>query len=202
MHRNVLCILSVQHQTVHVFKFHNGTFVPECRVGRLLHGDDELVLSHALSPEQQTAFRFRQSNFAYRAYREQTINLLKHRILAFLYRRAAALSEAAGGDQYELRRFFQYFEQFRALRMWKMQLLDEHHILIKYAHEDVVTLRSHEPNSQISFFVIYNFVSTEVRKCITNYQCCQSLSIAVVCVHTYTYTDRSSEFTRTRQKNC
>ena len=26
--------------------------------------------------------------------------------------------------------------------MWKMQLLDEEHILIKYASEDVVTLRS------------------------------------------------------------
>lgn len=46
--------------------------------------------------------------------------------------------------------------------MWKMQLLDEHHLLLKYAHEDVVTLRSHEPNSQVSFFVVYNFVEARV----------------------------------------
>jgi de-etiolated-1 len=36
--------------------------------------------------------------------------------------------------------------------MWKMQLLDEHHILIKYASEEVVTLRSSEPNAQVSYF--------------------------------------------------
>ena len=33
--------------------------------------------------------------------------------------------------------------------MWKMQLLDEHHVLIKYASEEVVTLRSSEPNAQV-----------------------------------------------------
>ncbi len=47
--------------------------------------------------------------------------------------------------------------------MWKMQLLDENHLLIKYAHEEVVTLRSHEPNSQLAFFVVYNFTTTEVK---------------------------------------
>ena len=46
--------------------------------------------------------------------------------------------------------------------MWKMQLLDEDHILIKYASEEVVTLRSPEPNSQPSFFVVYNMISTNV----------------------------------------
>ncbi len=162
LYRNVLAVLSVQHQTVHLYKFHNGTFVPECKVGRLLHGDDELLLSHVLTADQQTSFGFRQANFVYRPYREKTINLLKHRILAFLYRRAVALSKEQGGDLYEVRRFYQYFDQFKALRMWKMQLLDEHHLLLKYAHEDVVTLRSHEPNSQISFFVVYNFATTEV----------------------------------------
>ncbi len=43
-----------------------------------------------------------------------------------------------------------------------MQLLDEHHLLLKYANEDVVTLRAHEPNSQVALFVVYNMVTTEV----------------------------------------
>lgn len=46
--------------------------------------------------------------------------------------------------------------------MWKMQLLDDSHLLIKYSTEDVVTLRSHEPNAQSSFFVVYNFRTTAV----------------------------------------
>ena len=39
--------------------------------------------------------------------------------------------------------------QIKGLRIWKMQLLDEQHILIKYASEEVVTLRSSEPNAQV-----------------------------------------------------
>jgi de-etiolated-1 len=40
--------------------------------------------------------------------------------------------------------------QIKGLRIWKMQLLDEEHILIKYASEEVVTLRSSEPNAQVN----------------------------------------------------
>jgi de-etiolated-1 len=34
--------------------------------------------------------------------------------------------------------------------------------MIKLASEDVVTLRSSEPNSQQSFFVVYNMLTTEI----------------------------------------
>ena len=43
-----------------------------------------------------------------------------------------------------------------------MQLLDEHHLLIKYAGEEVVTLKSVEPNAQPSFFVVYNIFKAEI----------------------------------------
>lgn len=43
-------------------------------------------------------------------------------------------------------RFFQFFDQLKRLRMWKMQLLDEHHLFIKYTSEDVVTLRVTDPS--------------------------------------------------------
>ena len=46
--------------------------------------------------------------------------------------------------------------------MWKMQLLDEKHLLIKYASEDVVTLQIQDPNSQPSFFMVYNMETTQV----------------------------------------
>lgn len=46
--------------------------------------------------------------------------------------------------------------------MWKMQLLDETHAMIKYASEEVVTQRLQDGNSQISIFVIFNMETTEV----------------------------------------
>jgi len=74
----------------------------------------------------------------------------------------ALMKDRDGGHPYELRKFFQYFDQVLCLKMWKMQLLDRSHLLIKYASEDVVTLRSSEPNAQFSLFVVYNVVTTEV----------------------------------------
>lgn len=43
-----------------------------------------------------------------------------------------------------------------------MQLLDERHLLLKYASEEVVSFRLSDPNSQPSLFVVYNVESTEV----------------------------------------
>lgn len=66
------------------------------------------------------------------------------------------------GSPTALRQFYRHFEQLCDLRLWKMQLLDERHLLLKYASEDVVSFRLSDPNSQPSFFVVYNLVSTEV----------------------------------------
>ena len=80
------------------------------------------------------------------------------------YRFYARLLMATPSAQqaYTLRRFYQYFDHFLGLRMWKMQLLDERHLLVKYASEDVVTLQVQDPNSQPSFFMVYNMDTTEV----------------------------------------
>lgn len=59
-------------------------------------------------------------------------------------------------------RFYKYFEQFKQLRIWKMQLLDESHLLIKYANEKMVTLSVLDPNTQPAFFVVYNFIDATV----------------------------------------
>lgn len=46
----------------------------------------------------------------HRPYREATINSLKHRFLVFLYRRAKRISQESHSP-YELRKFYQYFDQ-------------------------------------------------------------------------------------------
>lgn len=66
------------------------------------------------------------------------------------------------GDRYNIRKFFKFFDQYNQLRMWKMQLLDDNHLLIKYAFEEVVMLKSQEPNSQLSYFVIYSIWDSKI----------------------------------------
>ena len=146
LYRSLLAILSVQHQTIHIFQVTpDGHFVDVRTVGRFCHEDDQMVFESIR--EVRTL----------RPYREVTLSSLKHRILVYLYRLSANEEKKE-----PLRRFFQHFDQFRLLRMWKMQLLDEDHLLIKYACEDVVTLKVTDPNSQLSIFVVYNMATTQV----------------------------------------
>lgn len=89
------------------------------------------------------------------------INSLKHKLLVYLYKRAAYISDTTK-DPYELRRFYQYFDQLNALRMWKMQLLDTNHILVRFASEEVATLQANEPNVQPALLVVYDMVSAKI----------------------------------------
>jgi len=159
LYQDTLAVLSVQHQTIHIFHLApEGAFVKVREIGRNCYDNDDFLLSPVLAATSQSTLP---AAAAYQPFKEKTINLLKHRILVFLYRRAQALS-ARDGNPFELRNFYKYFDQVRWLKMWKMQLLDSEHLLLKYASEEVVTLRSSEPNSQPSYFVVYNLASTEV----------------------------------------
>lgn len=141
LYKNILAILSVQQQTIHVFQVTpEGTFIDVRTIGRFCYEDDLLTVS-AVFPEVQ---RDSQTGMA-SPFRDPFINSLKHRLLVYLWRRAEQ-----DGSAMAKRRFFQYFDQLRQLRMWKMQLLDENHLFIKYTSEDVVTLRVTDPSQVCS----------------------------------------------------
>lgn len=52
--------------------------------------------------------------------------------------------------------------QLNSLRMWKMQLLDTNHILVRYASEEVATLQANEPNAQPALLVVYDMVTAKI----------------------------------------
>lgn len=136
LYKNILAILSVL-QIIHVFPVTpEGTFMDVRTIGRFCYEDDLLTVS-AVFPEVQRDSQTGMAN----PFRDPVINSLKHRLLVYLWRRAEQ-----DGSAMAKRRFFQYFDQLRQLRMWKMQLLDEDHLFIKYTSEDVVTLRVTDPS--------------------------------------------------------
>ncbi|XP_034833659.1 DET1 homolog [Maniola hyperantus] len=150
LYKEVLAVLSVQHQTIHLFQIVEGMLIEIRKIGRFCYDDDPFIVSSVFAPVMNE-----------RPYCEETINSLKHRLLVFLFKRAKSISDESK-DPLELRKFYKYFDMFKSLRMWKMQLLDEDHLFIKYASEEVVTLRVAEPNSQSSFFVIYNISESKI----------------------------------------
>lgn len=147
LYRDTLAVLSVQHQIIHIFQILDGMFVDIKKIGRFCFEDD-CYFYNSIYPSE-------------RAFREVCINSLKHRLLTFLYKRADVISKTTN-DPTELRKFYHYFDNFNSLKMWKMQLLDENNLLIKYASEDVVTLKSTDVNSQPQFFVVYDMKTSKI----------------------------------------
>ena len=151
LYHETLAVLSVQQQTIHIFHITSpGIFIDVKTIGQFCYEDDELLISMVRNQTVQP-----------KPFFDTAINSLKHRLLTFLYHRACYFSHKEGNGG-PLMRFYQHFTQLQQLRMWKMQLLDESHLLIKYASEDVVTLRIPDPNSPPSFFVLYNLMTTEL----------------------------------------
>lgn len=156
LYHDFLCVLSVQHQAIHVFQVtEEGYFVNVRIIGRFCYDDDELYISSVKYPEWE------KMKAPHRPYRDTTFNSLKHRLLTFLYKRYVQTCHSKRSLK-PLMEFYQNFEHFSQLRMWKIQMLDKTHLLIKYASEDVITLRSPDPNTQPSFFVVYNMVTTKI----------------------------------------
>ncbi|XP_012273076.1 DET1 homolog [Orussus abietinus] len=149
LYKNILAVLSVQHQTIHIFKIVNGTIINVRKIGRFCLEDDAYLVTSTWPG----------ANF--RPFRDVTINSLKHKLLVYLYKRAEYISNLTK-DPYELRRFYQYFDQLNALRMWKMQLLDTDHILVRYASEEVATLQANDPNAQPALLVVYDMVAAKI----------------------------------------
>ncbi|XP_020283573.1 DET1 homolog isoform X2 [Pseudomyrmex gracilis] len=148
LYKNILAVLSVQHQTIHIFQIFDGMFINVRTIGRFCMEDDEYLVSSVYTSYQ-------------RPFKDAAINSLKHRLLVYLYKRAEYISYVTK-NPYELRRFYQYFDQLNSLRMWKMQLLDTNHILIRYASEEVATLQANEPNAQPALLVVYDMVEAKV----------------------------------------
>lgn len=155
IHQHTMAVLSIQHQTIHIFEIvfteHGASFVEMKSVGRFCFEDDEDLINAAYTGS-------RSANVP--PFRETAIAALKHRVLAFLFRKAQ--SQCRGVDVTPLLEFTQQFDRYLNLRMWKMQLLDSQHFLIKFTHEDVITLRVSDMNSLPTLHVLYNHVTGEV----------------------------------------
>lgn len=162
-HRN-LAILSVQHQSIHMIcisvdpvsglpKF-NDLQPP---IGRFCHSDDEMLLEAAVFRENQHSGK---RPVIIRPFRETPISCLKHRLLVHLYQKAKFDCESS--QSYEpLKEFYKNFETYKCLKMWKMQLLDDDHLFIKYTPEDVITRMTQDLNMTPFYFALYNFKTTK-----------------------------------------
>lgn len=152
-----LAVLSAQHQTIHLFEIVSGTFIPLQEIGRFCYPDDSLIFETAGVTQLCNSNSY---DNEYRPFLEKWMNSLKHRFLCCIKRQAMA--SCTPTDRTPLANFYKRFDYFNSLRIWKMQLMDQQTLLLKYATEDIVTLRVMDPISHPAFFAFYDITTTRM----------------------------------------
>ncbi len=150
---STLAVLSVQQQTIYLFQVENGVFVHLHDIGRFCYPDGPLVYSYAKFDHGPSSETSPHPLF------DKWLNSLKHRLLCWLLNHAEKCSSRH--DRYPVQAFFANMDTFVGMKLWKMQLLSTKHLLLKYAKEDVVTLKVSDPISQPALIGIYNIETTE-----------------------------------------
>lgn len=146
LYNNCLAVLSILHQTIHIFKLvPTGSLIYEYAIGRFCYPDDELVYNQVY-PYDSAA-----------PNDDMTFNTLQQRLMTYLYRQATELHKQ--GDKNSISDFYYKYDYILKLKICKMQMIDEKHLLLKYTNEALVT---QQIKSRSSLFVFYNIESTEV----------------------------------------
>lgn len=157
---STLAVLSVQQQTIYLYQIVNGVFVHMHNIGRFCYPDGPLVYSYA-------SFDCASSIEApSQPLHDNWFNSLKHRLLCWLLRYAERCSNSR--DRKPVMAFFEKIDTFVGMKLWKMQLLSRSHLMLKYASEDVVTLKVQDPISQPALIAIYNIETTNFQAVFEN----------------------------------
>lgn len=159
LYKNTLAVLSSQHQTIYLFHItHKGELKEMRKIGRFCFEDDEFVLGKAEPPADPA--RPISRAYTVHPFREAPFTSLKHRLLVALFKYAKHKSWRSGNHT-SLCEFFHNFGTFSNLKIWKMQLLDENHLLIKYEQEETVSSRDVFQRNW-NLFVVYNYRTAEI----------------------------------------
>ena len=148
-----LAVLSLQQQTIYLFDISHGSLVPIQEIGRFCYPDTAVTLPDSSVVELDTLF-------PENPLTEKWFTTLKHRLMCFLLTRAE--ESCTPTNKAPLNNFFRKYPILKALRIVKMQLLGEWHLLLKYASEDVITQKPSESTPQQSLYVFYNIKTTDV----------------------------------------
>eukprot|EP00039_Didymoeca_costata_P018303 m.332973 g.332973 ORF g.332973 m.332973 type:complete len:596 (+) comp17038_c0_seq1:229-2016(+) len=177
LHGDMLAVLAIQTQQIHIIKIcEDGSLVDLQTIGPHCFPDDELFLDRtrgalavpASLPEVEAPTSLsgilRREAQPPDTQSENTVqeeNLivgLKQRLMAFLYLRAKSSTNQANA----LRHYYNNFGLYESLCIWKVQILEGNHLLIKYGSPENAGSRAFETQGMLAFFVVYDFMSTKV----------------------------------------
>ncbi|XP_074584095.1 light-mediated development protein DET1-like isoform X2 [Curcuma longa] len=123
LYENLLCILSLRHQTIHILQVRDsGNLVDVRSIGPFCLEDDELFLNSNSQVTEANSF----------------ISGIKQRLLSFIFRKAwNEEPDPSLRVQHLKKKFYYHFQDYLDLIMLKqVQFLDHQHLLLKFGSAD------------------------------------------------------------------
>eukprot|EP00041_Stephanoeca_diplocostata_P011813 m.195639 g.195639 ORF g.195639 m.195639 type:complete len:547 (+) comp18681_c0_seq6:306-1946(+) len=173
---NMIAILSLYRQEIHLFRIRESGQLQHLQtIGSQCFPDDDMYLSRTYvettdrnvdvpAPTSLSEIMdiIVPATEAQRVpavpWNHNLIVGLKQRLLSFLWKQAWN----AENRMCEVRSFFHRFDEYKSLCMWKLQIFDDHHLLLKYGSKDYIVSRTGDPLGIPAYFVVYNFISTQI----------------------------------------
>ncbi|XP_006643642.1 light-mediated development protein DET1 [Oryza brachyantha] len=146
LYEDLLCIVSLRYQTIHVLQIRDsGNLVEVRKIGAFCQEDDELFLHSHGQVVRGVSF----------------LPGIKQRLLSFIFRKTwNEESDQTLRVQHLKKKFYFHFQDYADLIIWKVQFLDRHHLFIKFGSVDGGVSRSTEQN--LAFFAVYNMETTDI----------------------------------------
>uniref|UniRef100_A0A0D9Y245 Light-mediated development protein DET1 n=1 Tax=Oryza glumipatula TaxID=40148 RepID=A0A0D9Y245_9ORYZ len=144
LYEDLLCIVSLRYQTIHVLQIRDsGNLVEVRKIGAFCQEDDELFLHSHGQAARGVSF----------------LPGIKQRLLSFIFRKTwNEESDQTLRVQHLKKKFYFHFQDYVDLIIWKF--LDRHHLFIKFGSVDGGVSRSTEQN--LAFFAVYNMETTDI----------------------------------------
>jgi len=178
LYDNLFAVLSTQTQTIHLFDINStGKLVRIRSIGEYIYEDDEAVLQrHRLSEES-----FQRNNRGENAAGVEgelpsspsspcaPYSGMKQRLLSYLAKRVFREKDTLGSSEF-MKHFFFHFRDYLKMAMWKMQLLDDCHILIKFENSSSFPRLGRDGNEGQHFTKysgVFNFQCGEFVSCMS-----------------------------------
>ncbi|XP_042408416.1 light-mediated development protein DET1-like isoform X1 [Zingiber officinale] len=170
LYENLLCILSLRHQTIHILQVRDSGNLFDVRsIGPFCLEDDELFLNSnsqcaGINKSRPQEFVHQSNNDIHHQQVTEAnsfISGIKQRLLSFIFRKAwNEEPDPSLRVQHLKKKFYYHFQDYLDLIMLKqVQFLDRQHLLLKFGSTDGGVRNSdHHP----AFFAVYNMETTEI----------------------------------------
>lgn len=121
------------------------------------------ILGQFLTNDEYETFMLHPTLATDRPTHQNTSKILtqmKQKILAFIFREAH-FEEDASKRKHNLARFYHHVDMIKKLKLWKLQLLDNHRLLLRYTHEKLI-INKQDQGAKYNLWVILNYATSTI----------------------------------------